>query len=105
MTAGYVNIGDISGGATSGLGVGGGILSASKTIDNGTSVVTVNFASQVNTNYVPMISFHSMGARNDDNDFEQPVIISQTATSIQVFLDETNSVSQNLRMYVLLMKY
>jgi hypothetical protein len=48
-----------------------------------------------------MISFTSLGNANDDNDFEAPIIRNITASSFEIFLDETNSVIQNLRINVL----
>ena len=105
MTCGQVNIGDISGGSTS-LSVTGGLSSASKTIENGgKSVVTVNFPSQGGLDYVALISFQGMGTRDNDNDFEEPIIVTRSATSIGVYLHETGSVTQNLRMHVMIMKY
>lgn len=102
MTVGYVNVGDINNGNGS-LSVGGGLSSASKSSGNGRSTVRVNFPAQ--GSYVPMISFQSLGNEDNDNDLEQPVIITVASTYFTVFLDETSSTSQNLRMFVMLMKY
>ena len=97
--AGTVSIGDINAGTA--VSVSGGITSATKTNNGGRSTITVNFTSLGTTNYIPMISFTSLGNANDDNDFEAPIIRNITASSFEIFLDETNSVIQNLRINVL----
>jgi Concanavalin A-like lectin/glucanases superfamily len=104
ITKGYVDVGDIGG--TSGvLSIGGNITSASATTTIGTSTITVNFTDQGSLLYVPMLSFHSMGTLNDDNDLEEPIIFNRTTSSFQIYLDETLSVLQNLRVYIMIMPY
>lgn len=48
-----------------------------------------------------MLSFTSFGTADDDNDFESPIIRNITATSFEVWFDETNSVTQNITMNVI----
>lgn len=98
---GTVLIGDIAGGTTGSITVTGDITSATKTNPSGRSNIVVNFSSLGTTNYIPMLSFTSFGTADDDNDFESPIIRNMTATSFEVWFDETNSVTQNIRMNVI----
>jgi hypothetical protein len=99
--AGTVLIGDIAGGTTGSVTVSGDITSATKTNPSGRSNIVINFSSLGTTNYIPMLSFTSFGTADDDNDFESPIIRNITATSFEVWFDETNSVTQNITMNVI----
>jgi hypothetical protein len=103
ITAGHVLIGDLASGTST--TIGGDITSASKSNSGSSSTITVNFADQGSTNFVPMISLTSLGTADDDNDVETPVIRNITATSFDIFLNETNGTTQNLRINIMLMRF
>jgi len=101
--AGYVLIGDVASGIST--AVGGDIAFASKSNSGSSSTITVNFADQGNTNFVPMISLVSLGTADDDDDVETPVILNITSTSFDIFLNETNGTTQDLRINILLIPF
>ncbi|MEO8763237.1 MAG: hypothetical protein ABI416_03075, partial [Ginsengibacter sp.] len=103
MISGYVLIGDVASGIAT--AVGGDISFASKSNSGSSSTVTVYFADQGNTNFVPMISITSLGTADDDNDIETPVILNVTSNSFDIFLNETNGTTQDLRINVMLMPF
>jgi hypothetical protein len=100
IVSGYVLIGDVASGIST--AVGGDISFASKSNSGSSSTITVNFEDQGNTNFVPMVSLISLGTADDDNDVETPVILNVTSTSFDVFLNETNGTTQDLRINVVL---
>lgn len=102
-TSGYVLIGDVASGIST--AVGGNIIFATKSNAGSSSTITVYFADQGNTNFVPMISLQSLGTADDDNDVETPVILNVTSTSFDIFLNETNGTTQDLRINILLMPF
>lgn len=104
MTVGWVNVGDVNSG-NGALTVGGQLTSATKSSGGNASRIRVYFPNQGGTNYVPMISFYSLGTPGNDNDIEQPVIEYMNSTYFEVYLYEIRSTQQNLRMFVSLMKY
>jgi hypothetical protein len=101
--AGYVLIGDVASGIST--AVGGGITFASKSNSGSSSTITVNFPDQGNTNFVPIISIISLGTADDDNDLETPVILNVTSTSFDIFLNETNGTTQDIRINILLIPF
>jgi hypothetical protein len=101
--SGYVLIGDVASGIST--AVGGDISFASKSNSGSSSTITVNFTDQGNTNFVPMISLSSLGTADDDNDVETPVILNVTSTSFDIFLNETNGTTQDLRINIILMPF
>ena len=103
ITSGYVLIGDVASGIST--AVGGDISFASKSNSGSSSTITVNFEDQGNTNFVPMISLTSLGTADDDNDVETPVILNMTSTSFDIFLNETNGTTQDLRINIVLMPF
>jgi hypothetical protein len=103
IVSGYVLIGDVASGIST--AVGGDISFASKSNSGSSSTITVNFEDQGNTNFVPMISLISLGTADDDNDVETPVILNVTSTSFEIFLNETNGTTQDLRINVILMPF
>ncbi|ESU27240.1 hypothetical protein FLJC2902T_22140 [Flavobacterium limnosediminis JC2902] len=103
ITSGYVLIGDVASGIST--AVGGDIAFASKSNSGSSSTITVNFADQGNTNFIPMVSLVSLGTADDDNDVETPVILNVTSSSLDIFLNETNGTTQDLRINVILMPF
>ena len=103
MATGYVLIGDVASGIST--AVGGDMSFASKSNSGSSSTITVNFEDQGNTNFVPMISLISLGTADDDNDVETPVVLNVTSTSIDIFLNETNGTTQDLRINVVLIPF
>ena len=103
ITAGNVLIGDVASGTST--TIGGDVTSASKSNSGSSSTITVNFADQGSTNFVPMISLTSLGTTDDDNNVETPVILNITATSFDIYLTETSVTTQNLRINIILMRF
>jgi hypothetical protein len=103
IVSGYVLIGDVASGIST--AVGGDISFASKSNSGSSSTITVNFNDQGSTNFVPMISIISLGTADDDNDIETPVILNVTSTSFDIFLNETNGTTQDIRINVILMPF
>lgn len=103
LVKGYVLIGDVASGIST--AVGGDITFASKSNSGSSSTITVTFADQGSTNFVAMISIVSLGTADDDNDLETPVILNVTSTSIDIFLNETNGTTQDLRINILLVPF
>jgi hypothetical protein len=102
VVAGSVYISDINSGTT--VTVAGGITSAIKTNPTGRSVIIVYFNDLGTTNYLPMLSFTSLGNADDDNDFESPIVRNINTNSFEIYLDETNSVVQNLRINIVIVQ-
>lgn len=103
IVSGYVLIGDVASGIST--AVGGDVSFASKSNSGSSSTITVNFEDQGNTNFVPIISLISLGTADDDNDVETPVILNVTSTSFDIFLNETNGTTQDLRINIMLMPF
>ena len=103
IVAGYVLIGDVASGIST--AVGGDISFASKSNSGSSSTITVNFEDQGNTNFIPIISIVSLGTADDDNDLETPVILNVTSTSFDIFLNETNGTTQDIRINIILMPF
>lgn len=101
--SGHVNIGDVASGIST--SVAGDILTATKSNSGSSSTITVTFPAQNGTSYAPIISLVSLGTADDDNDVETPVILNQTSTSIEIFLNETNGTTQDLRINIVLMPF
>lgn len=103
FVSGYVLIGDVASGIST--AVGGDISFASKSNSGSSSTITVNFEDQGNTNFVPVISIVSLGTADDDNDVETPVILNITSTSFDIFLNETNGTTQDIRINVIIIPF
>jgi hypothetical protein len=103
IASGYVLIGDVASGIST--AVGGDASFASKSNSGSSSTITINFEDQGNTNFVPMVSLISLGTADDDNDVETPVILNVTSTSFDIFLNETNGTTQDLRINFILMPF
>jgi len=103
IVSGYVLIGDVASGIST--AVGGDVSFASKSNSGSSSTITVNFEDQGNTNFVPIISLISLGTADDDNDVETPVILNVTSTSFDIFLNETNGTTQDLRINIVLIPF
>lgn len=103
IVAGYVLIGDVASGIST--AVGGNITFAVKSNSGSSSTITVVFADQGSTNFVPMISIQSLGTADDDDDIETPVILNVTSNSFDIFLNETNGTTQDLRINIMIVPF
>lgn len=105
-SAGYVDVGDVDA-VTGSLSVAGVISSATAADYAGYTVVTINIPDQGGTSYVPMITVANTsgsGMSNTSRIFV-PVVFDVAATSFKVYIEETTSVVQYLRLNVVLLKY
>jgi len=103
IVSGYVLLGDVASGIST--TVGGDVSFASKSNSGSSSTITVNFEDQGNTDFIPMITITSLGTADDDNDVETPVILNVTSTSFDIFLNETNGTTQDIRINIILMPF
>ncbi len=91
---GTISVGDL--GANAGvLPVTGDLISASATNPSaGVTNITLNFPNVIN----PIVSIAVEGIGSDifDNDLAIPIIRNLTSTSMEIFIEETASVEQNL---------
>lgn len=107
--AGFINIGDIAlnDNTTHGLGTFGGIVTGGSTFSNDAvgTYITVNFPTQEDTDYIVMLTYHSLGAVGSDNNVRMPVVYNKTTTSFEVYIEEINASGQNLRLDIILQHY
>lgn len=103
--AGFANVGDM-GSFDSNVGSFGGVVTnVSKSSDANSSEMTVTIENQEDANYVVMTSVRSLGNPGLDNDIHQPVVTDQTATSFKVLIEQTNNVTQDLRLMFVIQRY
>lgn len=101
MLYGYVDIGDVVGSAAAALPVSGQVLAASRAAVTGGVLYTFTLPNMGSTNYPLWIQAEGRGGNLTlDNDIAPPLIRSKTATSVQVFMEETGAVAQTLRIHV-----
>ena len=100
---GTVDVGDVGGGSSGDIPVTGGLVSATKT--NGTlkSTINITFWPQGGGGFTePIIhcTILSQGDRDDDNDLEALILDNPTSSKINVYLNKTGAVTQNLKLFV-----
>ena len=101
IITGTIDTGDV-GGTTGPLAVSGDIISAVASIPAGIgTTVAITFPS-VGSNFMPLLTIESIGDTALDGDLKAPVVHNLTDTSLNISLDETQSVTQNLRFHVML---
>ncbi len=99
---GTIALGDVGAGAGA-LTVTGGLVSASRTTPvAGQTLLSVVYATTNFVNPIVQFSLESLANANIDNDLEEPVFEALTGTGFDIFLDETNSVLQNLTIHVVI---
>jgi len=107
VQSGVINLGDIGNNSddASLSGAAGVVTGGSKDSDANSSTITVNIETQEDPNYVVMLSIQSLGTVNWDNDLEQPIIVSKTSSSFQIYLWDTSLFTQNIRLNVMIQGY
>lgn len=95
---GTILVGDI--GANAGaLTVTGGLISASATVPSaGVSNITLTFPAV--TNPIVSITVEGIGSDILDNDLVMPIIRSLTSTSLDIFVEESAVVVQNVIFHI-----
>ncbi len=108
---GVANLGDIDTSDKS-VTVEGDLTSASWDGQDASGIaigsLTVVFPDIGSTDYMVQLSFEGLtgGALDNDNEFtEQPLIHTRTSTGFLVFLRESTSVAQNLRVHILVIGF
>ncbi len=97
---GTVAVGDIAGNPGA-LIVTGGLTSASAAVPtSSTTNITLNFPSIPN----PIVSIvvESLGTDILDNDITIPIVRNLTNTSMEIFIEETGPVGQNITLHIVI---
>ena len=98
---GTVALGDTGAGAGA-LAVTGNIVSASKIVPAADkTTVTINFPETIN----PRVFFtvESLGDVDNDNNYEHPIILSLSSTSVEIYFHEIGATIQDLRLHVMIL--
>lgn len=100
IITGTVSSGDVAG-TTGALAVSGGIISASAVTPGANQQrISIVYATIAFNNPVVTFSLESFANENNDNDLEAPILKNLTGTGFEIFLHETNSVVQNLKIHI-----
>lgn len=99
---GTVLVGDVGGGTSGDIAVTGGLVSATKSNLSLKSTISITFLPQGEGFIDPIIhcSVLSLGDRDDDNDLETPILDNPTPAKINVYLNKTGAVTQNLKLFI-----
>lgn len=101
MLSGFVDIGDVAGGASASLPVGGQVVSASRTSYSQGETISVVLPNMGSVTYPLWVQVESRGASATvDNNISVPTIRNKTAIGFDLFLEETAAVAQNLRIHI-----
>lgn len=104
--AGKITLGDVGNGVTGFVSVEGGLISA-EVVENSLSKagIVVMIPPQVNNEYNVDVGIEGVGDRDNDNDLEQVQTRDYAYDRFAIYLYESNSVAQDLKLNVTITKY